>query len=203
LVDTFLRRLRKPQSRITDRLELAAFLESRAAFVSQQCVTEFCRVRAGVHWEKLFRESDFQDALLRSGWLAFTPALAMLTEMAEGVLRLVSEAERLRGALTGLATEIRGGMRLPGQVPLEDWRAQDGLVADSLARAALAAPRPVRHLPDPLAKMVFDALPLHVSLLTNDFDYIFNNLRMNLLRAHEDFIAIADSGAIARSLSAA
>ena len=42
-----------------------------------------------------------------------------------------------------------------------------------------------------MARKVFDALPLHKDVVTNDYDYIFNNLRMNLLRAHEDFLAAA------------
>ena len=35
-------------------------------------------------------------------------------------------------------------------------------------------------------------VPIHPDLLTNDYDYIFNFLRMNLLRAHEDFLELAD-----------
>jgi len=34
-------------------------------------------------------------------------------------------------------------------------------------------------------------LPLHMEIVTHDFDYIRNNLRMNLLRFHEDFVAAA------------
>jgi hypothetical protein len=46
-----------------------------------------------------------------------------------------------------------------------------------------------------LARKVFEAVPIHPSLLTNDYDYIFNFLRMNLLRAHEDFLARVDRNA--------
>ena len=43
-------------------------------------------------------------------------------------------------------------------------------------------------------------VPIHPKLLTNDYDYIFNFLRMNLLRAHEDFLAQADRNALADEL---
>ena len=51
-----------------------------------------------------------------------------------------------------------------------------------------------------MARSVFDALPLHKEIVTHDYDYIFNNLRMNLLRAHEDFIAAAQLREIADDL---
>ena len=62
---------------------------------------------------------------------------------------------------------------------------------ERLAATQSGPPRPVREMPDPLARRIFDALPLHRTVVTNDYDYIFNNLRMNLLRAHEDFLAAA------------
>jgi hypothetical protein len=206
LADLLQNVFRRSRTRIADRSGLADFLSSRAAFLSQKCVTEFCRVRAGVYWEKLFREAQFQDALLRSCWMAHAPALAMLTEMVEGVLRRIapSSAETdIREALVSVATEVRNGLILPAQVDREAWDGQAGLVADQLARAALAAPRPVRELADPLARQVFEALPIHPRLLTNDFDYIFNNLRMNILRAHDDFIGVADPAAIIDDLTTA
>ncbi len=89
---------------------------------------------------------------------------------------------------------------MPAHLDRSKWESQAGLVEERLAHAALAAPRPVRHLPDPLARQVFDALPMHADLLKNDFDYIFNNLRMNLLRAHSDFIDDADIPALVKTL---
>ena len=69
-----------------------------------------------------------------------------------------------------------------------------------LAATQAGAPRPVREIPDPLARMVFEMVPIHPTLLTNDYDYIFNFLRMNLLRAHEDFLELADRPAMADEL---
>jgi hypothetical protein len=47
-------------------------------------------------------------------------------------------------------------------------------------------------MPKGLAELVFEALPIHPSIVRNDGDYIHNNIRMHLLRAHEDFLTAAD-----------
>jgi hypothetical protein len=202
IADAILRAFRSRDEKVAEGAALSRFLGSRAAFLSQKCVTEFCRVRAGVHWEKLFREEPFQAALLKSTWTAFTPALAMLAEMVEGVLRAQAgnRDTLLRDRLTQMAGSVRANLVLPPEADRDKWSSQEGLVADRLAHAALAAPRPVRNLADPLAQQVFDALPIHADLLTNDFDYIFNNLRMNLLRAHDDFTTLADVPALTSNL---
>jgi hypothetical protein len=195
--------LGRRRGRITSSEDLSAFLNSRSAFISQKCVTEFCRVRAGVYWEKLFREAPFQDALMRSTWLSYTPVQAMLGEMIEGVLRPVApvhEEQALRDALVTVAAKARDELVPPRPVDKDAWAAQAGLVTERLAQAGLAAPRPVRDLASPLARNVFDVLPIHESLLTHDFDYIFNNLRMNVLRAHEDFLGSVEPADVVREL---
>jgi hypothetical protein len=74
------------------------------------------------------------------------------------------------------------------------------LVEERLAATQLGAPRPVREMPEPMARTVFGALPLHKEIVTRDYDYIFNNLRMNLLRAHEDLLKTGDLPAITEDL---
>lgn len=197
------RRLPSAKDRVLTTDEMSAFVSSRTSFTAQKCITEFCRVRAGVHWEKLFREQEFGDALLASTWASFTPVLAMLMEMVEGVLRGPAGAsgDEVRARLVDLGGNIRAGMTLPPQADETLWKSQSDMVADALARASLAAPRPVRQIPSPLADTVFKLLPLHESVVANDDDYIFNNLRAGLLRAHDDFIAKADPSALVRSLT--
>lgn len=187
---------------IVDAEGLAAFMDSRAAFLAQKCVVEFCRVRAGVYWQKLFSEKEFQDALTKSRWLSYPPAFAMIAEMVEGVLREPAGLRRrkLPGVLVHLAGEVF--TRYPVRVEADEgfWNDAAKLVAERLDAVQATPPRPVRDIPDPTARMVFDVLPMHKDIVTNDYDYIFNNLRMNLLRAHEDFVASADLGAVADDL---
>lgn len=187
---------------IVDAEGLAAFMDSRAAFLAQKCVVEFCRVRAGVYWQKLFSEKEFQDALTKSRWMSYPPAFAMMAEMVEGVLREPAglRQRKLPGVLVHMAGEVFARYPVPVGADEGFWNDAVKLVAERLDATQASPPRPVREIPEPVAKTVFDALPIHKDIVTNDYDYIFNNLRMNLLRTHEDFIASADLGAVADDL---
>lgn len=191
----------KPQP-VTTRAGLAGFMDSRAAFLAQKCVVEFCRVRAGVYWQKLFSEKEFQEQLDLSRWRAYPPAFAMVAEMVEGALREAAgiRQRRLPELLTGLAGEVFSRYPVPAGEEPEFWTLALGLVEEQLAGTQAGPPRPVREMPKPMARAVFNVLPMHKDIVTNDYDYIFSNLRMNLLRAHEDFLQAADLQAVADSL---
>ncbi len=193
--------LRKAEP-IADAQGLADFMDSRAAFLAQKCVVEFCRVRAGVYWQKLFSEKEFQDALTTSRWLSYPPAFVMMAEMVEGVLREPAgiRQRRLPGVLVHLAGQVFSKYPVPAGAGEGFWNDAAQLVAERLDATQAGLPRPVRDIPDPTARLVFDALPMHKDVVTNDYDYIFNNLRMNLLRAHEDFMASANVRAVADDL---
>lgn len=191
----------KPQP-IATRSDLAAFMDSRAAFLAQKCIVEFCRVRAGVYWQKLFSEKEFQEELDLSRWRAYPPAFAMVAEMVEGALREAAgiRQRHLPERLTGLAQEIFDRYPSPAGEDPAFWTLALGLVEEQLAKTQAGPPRPVRELPKPMARAVFNVLPMHKDVVTNDYDYIFNNLRMNILRAHEDFINVADLKSVADDL---
>jgi hypothetical protein len=191
----------KPQP-IATRSDLADFMDSRAAFLAQKCVVEFCRVRAGVYWQKLFSEKEFQAELDLSRWRAYPPAFAMVAEMVEGSLREAAgiRQRHLPERLTALAKEVFSRYPVPAGEEPAFWTFGLGLVEEQLAKTQGGSPRPVREMPKPMARAVFNVLPMHKDIVTNDYDYIFNNLRMNLLRAHEDFIKAADLRAVADGL---
>lgn len=193
--------LRRPQP-ILSGADLAGFMDSRAAFLSQKGIVEFCRVRAGVYWQKLFSEPEFQAALDQSRWRAYPPCYAMVAEMVEGVLRQEAgiRQRRLPSAIEALARATFSGYPVPAGSPDSFWDDAVDLVRERLAATQAGPPRPVRELPDPLARLVFEAVPIHPALLTDDYDYIFNFLRMNLLRAHEDLLQAADRAAIVDDL---
>ena len=178
---------------IADRSALGRFMDSRAAFLAQKCVVEFCRVRAGVNWQKLFEEDDFQRALAQSRWRSYPPAFAMVAEMVEAALREPAGLgqRRLPATLEDVAADVFAAYPVPQGESETFWQSALDEVRERLAATQSGPPRPVREMPDPLARRIFDALPLHRTVVTNDYDYIFNNLRMNLLRAHEDFLAAA------------
>ena len=191
----------KPQP-IATRSDLAEFMDSRAAFLAQKCVVEFCRVRAGVYWQKLFSEKEFQAELDLSRWRAYPPAFTMMAEMVEGALREAAgiRQRHLPERLSGLAGDVFARYPVPAGEDPAFWTLARGLVEEQLAKTQAGPPRPVRDLPKPMARAVFNVLPMHKDIVTNDYDYIFNNLRMNLLRAHEDFINVADLKSVADDL---
>jgi hypothetical protein len=178
------------RDRIESGAELAAFMDSRSAFLAQKCIVEFCRVRSGVYWQKLFSEKEFQQELTRSRWRSYPAAYGMVAEMVEGVLRAHAGVRRLElsDALLGVASTTFAGYPVPEGEPETFWSDAATLIAETLEKAKGEAARPVRKIPKPLARKVFEALPLHQDIVTDDYDYIFNNLRMNLLRAHEEFV---------------
>ena len=90
---------------------------------------------------------------------------------------------------------------MPAGVEDDFWTEGLRLVRERLAATQSGAPRPVRKVAEPMARLIHGALPIHQNLVSHDYDYIRNNLRMNLLRAHEDFIRIADIETLARDLA--
>ncbi len=192
---------RKPEP-IADGAALGRFIDSRAAFLAQKGIVEFCRVRAGIHWQKLFAEDEFRRALTRSTWQAYGPTLALVCEMVEAALRPHAGIDRQRAAhaILAIARDRYLAYPLPAGFTAEQWSEGLELVVRAIEARQGEASRPVRHMPREMARLVFAALPLHPAIVTNDADYIHNNLRMNLLRAHDDFLAAADLPALARDL---
>ncbi len=181
---------------------LGDFMDSRAAFLAQKCVVEFCRVRAGIYWQKLFTEAEFQQALAKSRWMSYPPAFGMIAEMVEANLREPAglRQRRLPGALESVAGAVFARYPIPEGAPPEFWSDARQMVRDRLDATQAGPPRPVRTMPEPLARSVFKALPMHGDIVTHDYDYIFNFLRMNLLRAHEEFIECAAAEALVEDL---
>lgn len=182
--------------------ELADFMDSRAAFLAQKSIVEFCRVRSGIYWQKLFSEKEFQAALNHSRWRAYPACYAMMTEMVEGTLREPAGSRNhcLPEVLEKVALASFARYPVPEGSPLSFWEDAAVLIRQRLDATRAGPPRPVREIPKPLARTVFEMVPIHPDLLTNDYDYIFNFLRMNLLRAHEDFLAQADRSALVDEL---
>ena len=201
LLDSLERLFRKPEA-IADREALQRFIDSRASFIAQKGIVEFCRVRAGVFWQKLFTEDEFRRALSYSCWQAYAPALALVCEMVEAALRPAAGIHRPRveAAIVELARAAYMAYPLPEGFSEEGWSERFGIVSARMAEIAGQPSKPVRDMPKGMAELVFGALPIHPSIVTNDADYIHNNIRMNLLRAHEDFLAAADLPRLAAAL---
>jgi hypothetical protein len=202
VIENLVTKLFRKEPPITSRQALADFIDTRAAFMSQKCVVEFCRVRAGVYWQKLFSEAEFREALRVSCWNSYPPAAAMIVEMVEGVLRPAAgiRQRQLPNALLGAADDVFARHPVPAGLPETFWTDARALVLERLDATQADAPRPVRKVAEPMAKLIHKALPIHETIVSHDYDYIRNNLRMNLLRAYEDFVEAADLDAVVRDL---
>jgi hypothetical protein len=198
----FLPKLFRRPEPVVDRRSLQVFMDRRAAFIAQKGIVEFCRVRAGVYWQKLFAEEEFRSVLNMSCWLAYSPALALVTEMVEAALRPAAGANRpqVADALEQMARDVYFAYPTPQGLSEAQWRDRFAIVGERLAEATGRAAQPVRKMPEGLSRLVFEALPIHPNIVRNDADYIHNNIRMNLLRAHDDFLSVADLPRLADAL---
>ena len=80
--------------RSATRKRLADFIDQRAAFVAQKGIYEYSRARAGHYAKVLFSEPEFQAAADNSRWRAYPLGLAMVAELAEGLLRPADRSDR-------------------------------------------------------------------------------------------------------------
>jgi len=167
--------------------DLAEFLAAQSAFVAQKCVIEYCRARAGMNWDKLFKEQAFLDAIEECRWEAYAAVLGDMTVLAEGRLRRGAEGQagelpdRLatlaESALTtfGPATTARGS----------DWSDVVTEIRARLVEAQLADALPSHEVGKVSGDKVYRILPVHPDIRAYDRELVTNNIRFNLTRAAE------------------
>ena len=124
--------------------------------------------------------------------------------MAEHALRphAGDAAQAMRSGLIAAVERICARYPLPAGQEADFWLRARERIARRIAQAGLAAPHAVKDIPQETAKEFFEGLPIHADLRSFDFELITNNLRVNLCRAHEDFVAAADLTAVAQALAA-
>ncbi|MEZ5839727.1 MAG: hypothetical protein R3D02_04635 [Hyphomicrobiales bacterium] len=199
LFDRFRRR-----SRIADIAALGDFLDSRAAFLVQKCVFEYSRARAGILWQKLFKEEAFVAAVDAARWRNYPLGVAHVGRMVEASLRPPDEAEagRVAAAIAIVARSVIDRHGVPAALAEAEWLGAREDAVGRIAAAALAARPAVKDIPLDTAQRFFDQLPIHPSLRGEDFELVSNNLRSNLCQIHEDFSARADGRALLAALLA-
>ncbi|MDX6752214.1 hypothetical protein SH611_20605 [Geminicoccaceae bacterium 1502E] len=188
--------LRRRQ-RIATEEALATFLAAQAAFLSQKTVVEFCRARAGLNWNKLFLERAFVEAMERCRGEAFAAVLGDVAESCQVLFRHAGLAKT--AAPERLGPPVRAAL-LGHPAPPGGWEVElDGLDA-RLARALLAAPRPVHMIACSGAPRVFEALPIRGAVREPDRELIENGLRFLLCRVYADMERELDTEALAGAL---
>jgi hypothetical protein len=134
-----------------------------------------------------------------SRWRNFPICLGHVTEMVMGALRpqAAGDVAGLTDGMIALAGRTVSRYPVPPPVGAESWAAAAARIAGRLRTASLAAPKAVKDIPLEDYQTFFDQLPIHESLRGHDFVLVRNNLRVNLCRAYEDFVAVADLRALA------
>ena len=182
--------------------ELGQFIDERAAFVVQKGIYEYSRARAGHYAKVLFAEPEFLQAVEVSRWRAYPLGLAMVGEVASGVLHPHSGADRI-GALAALnALVLTVFDRYPEPAILADgeWREARAELAHRLQLIGMHPPKRVIDIPEPLAESYFDLMPIHEKLRGRDFPTMHSYLKIVLCNVHDDLTKRLDAPALLESL---
>ena len=170
---------------VTTGEELADFVAAQTAYVAQRSVIEYCRARTGFNWEKLSLEQTFLDRLEVCRWEAYAIVLAELAELALIRLRRGGVADP-EAYLPGLVAAAQAALlRHPVPSHRPDWGDAAEAIERHLARAILAAPRPVHLVGVRSADAIFDLLPIHADLRPQDREMFRNSVRFSICGAFD------------------
>ena len=202
VLTTTSRRLFGHRSLIADAKALADFIDGHSAFVVQKGIYEYSRARAGHYSKVLFKEQAFLDAVDRSRWSAYPIGLAMVGELAEGVLRPTA-GEGWKGqleALAALVLSVFDRYPLPAALDARTWSDARGELARRLQLIGLHPPKRAFEVADPYVRTYFNLLPIHEELRQSEFPTIRGYLRATLCNVHEELTKRIDAPAVAASL---
>ena len=190
---------------IRDIEGLADFIDRHAAFVVQKGIYEYSRARAGHYSKVLFKEQEFQAAAEHSRWRAYPLGLALVAELAEGVLRPgVDEERRLQAdALSALTLAIFDRYPAPAAIGEAAWSEMRAELVQRLKLIALHPPKAARDIPEQYAETYFAMMPIHEKLRGSDFSTLRNYLRVTLVNIHDELTKRIDVVAVSQSLRSA
>lgn len=192
LFDRFFRRARP----IADRDSLSRFIDENAAFLTQKGIYEYSRARAGHYSKVLFADPGFHSAVEQSRWRVYPLGLAMVAEVAEGILRSRmpgrdSLCEKVR--VLGLA--IFDHYPVPEVLGEDEWRALRADLDRRLQLIGMHPPKRAMDIPEGFAKEYFDLMPIHEKLRGRDFATTRNYLSVTLCNIHDELSKRLDEAA--------
>jgi hypothetical protein len=191
---------RKPP--IADLDALADFIDERAAFVVQKGIYEYSRARAGHYAKVMFSEKTFLDAVEVSRWSAYPLGLAMVTELAEGILLPYAPAARERqlAQLSRLVLSVYDRYAIPEAINAEAWLGARAELARRLQLIGLHPPKSALDVPKPFVKAYFDLMPIHAELRATDYPTTRSYLKIVMCNVHDEFARRMDAPRISRLL---
>lgn len=200
---SFLTRLFHREPPVADETALAAFIDTRSAFVVQKGIYEYARARAGHYSKVLFSEPRFQQAVEESRWRAYPLGLAMVGEVATVVLQETTSLPRqaVVAAVSDLTLSVFDRYDMPAALDGETWRGARTSLVERLDRIGLHPPKRAMDIPEPLAQEYFALMPIHESLRGQDFPTLKNYLRVTLCNVHDELTKRIDAQAVADRLA--
>lgn len=188
---------------IRDAATLAKFIDENAAFLMQKGIYEYARARAGHYAKVMLQEKMFMEAVERARWQAFPLGLAMVAEIAEGMLRPYAGNRRraLLDAVTAVALDVFDRYPVPtaldSRVAWQDARVE---LAHRLDLIGTHAPKAAMDVGAPYAQAYFNLMPIHPKLRTAEFPTLRNYLRISLINVHDRLSERIDAPAVAADL---
>lgn len=192
----------RPRPPIRNVAELGDFIDQNAAFVVQRGIYEYSRARAGYYAKVLMVEPEFLAAVEESRWRAYPLGLAMIAEVAEGILRNEFRDDRRRALdrLIALVLRIFDSYAVPPQIGVTGWRSMRQELAHRLDLIGTHAPKWAKDVAEPYVQRYFDGMPIHEKLRAADYPAIRNYLRVSLINVHDELSKRVISTEVARSL---
>lgn len=189
---------------VRDIRELADFIDENSAFLVQKAIYEYSRARAGHYAKVLFAEPEFHAAVEQSRWRSYPLGLAMVGELAEGVLRSHAGGDWRRNfdALVVIVLSVFDRYPVPDPLGEAVWRELRTDLERRLQLIGLHPPKRAIDIPEPYAQLYFDLMPIHEKLRGRDFPTTHNYLKVTLCNMHDELTRRMDAGAVAALLGA-
>lgn len=189
---------------IADQLALTDFLDSRAAFLAQKSIFDYARGRSGPYFPQMIKEKAFNEAVNEARWRNYPFGVSLVAEMVYGVLLPgVGEPVVLASAMRERALDAFDRYPVPPMLDSSAWMEGRAALAARVEAVALHPPKYVKDIPTPFAEWFFNHMPIHERLRGQDFELIRNQLRVNLISMHRDFVKRADVPALADEIKRA
>jgi hypothetical protein len=189
---------------IRDLNALAEFIDQRAAFVAQKGIYEYARARSGHYSKVLFRELEFQAACDIARWQTFPLGLAMVGELAEGVVSSARPGERaaVSEAMRKVILELFDRYPVPAALGAARWAQLREDLDQHLKQMSLHPPKWAKDIPEPFWQRYFDLMPIHEKMRTKDELTTRNYLRVTMINIHDELTKRIDASAVAADLVA-
>ncbi|SDQ84607.1 hypothetical protein [Pseudovibrio sp. Tun.PSC04-5.I4] len=185
-----------------DTLEkLKTYLERSAAYLTYKNVQEYSRSRAGVHWNMLLDDGEFQIALEKSQWITFAISAELVGEMVLIVLRQKTQTDPqdLAGTLGVILKQIlEEHSRLSSGLSVE-WINSTNSILQKMRTGALVPPKLVSDIATAHVPKIFASLPVHKRIPGYDELLLLNGLHLNLLQLQHEFTIKANYKALAKA----